>query len=105
MGDIVWPVGTVEYYPVRVRPKKAGVPYDPTADPVLFQFVPKGASLDPDEWVTGIWETDADGEFWALCLVGTGGAAVLPVGTYTVYVSVTDSPEVPQDRVGTLKLY
>ena len=103
MGDIVWPVGTVEYYPVRVRPKKAGVVYDPTDDPVLFQFVPKGGSLDANEWVTGIWETDADGEFWALCLVGD--VAVLGAGTYSVYVSVTDSPEVPQDRVGTLKLY
>lgn len=101
MSDITWQHGTVEYYRVLVeRTDVEG--YDLSADPVEFAFHERGTTWSEDLWEAGIWETTDEGQV-AMALVGTAPLA-LDAGKYDVYVRVTDSPEAPKDRVGTLTL-
>lgn len=92
---------STEYVPYQVSVTKAGVVYDPTADPVFFAFVQVGSGVDPTNWAPGIWES-FNGVFSALGLVGPNGGTVLGVGAYDVYVMITDNPEVPVRKVGQL---
>ena len=76
-----------------------GAPYNPTADPVAIAFVTE-ASPPPDpqagQWNTASWETDPGPAYWASILVGPlNGGIPLAVGTYIVYIKITDNPAVP----------
>ncbi len=91
-------VTSLEYVPVPVRALVNGAPYDPTADVVEMAFIPTSQAYPVDsDWNAATWETSgvaAGTEYLAVCLVGPG-AVELPAGVYSVFVRVTDSPEVP----------
>lgn len=90
-----------EWVKVPVAVTQAGVVQDPTVDAVQMAFVAHGVNPGNSDWKTAAWET-ADGTYLARCLVGPSGTIALAVGTYAVWVKVTDNPEVPVLRVGTL---
>jgi hypothetical protein len=78
---------------------QAPSPYDPTGDTVQFAFT---ASTYPmtspaeEDWNAGSWVTFPGPAYWAQCLVGPANSAVsLVLGTYQVWVMITDDPEVP----------
>ncbi len=81
-----------------VRARVGGQPYDPTGDTVEMAFIP----LDQQEpgsadWNAATWETDTNGgtvSYLAVCLVGPG-AVELAVGSWHIFVRITDNPEVP----------
>ncbi len=112
-----WDVGTstiginhlsTEYVLVPVVATKAGVPFNPTADTVQFAFMPTPTQVptNPD-WVSGSWDTVSSSPLYpynAKCLVGPTGAITLGIGTYIIYLKITDSPEVPVLVAGQLQV-
>lgn len=93
--------GSIEYVRTEIVVSKEGASYNPTADQVDFAFVAAGDDVDTASWTTGSWETAA-ARFYARCLVGAD--VVLPEGTYSVYVKVSDAPEIPLKYVGQLAM-
>lgn len=105
-GPLVISVLDLEYVRVPVSAKTAGADVNPTSDTVVMAFtaIP---GVDPvgGDWKTSSWETDATttpSTYYARCLIGPGGTIALAVGSYQVWVKVTDSPEVPVKRAGVL---
>jgi hypothetical protein len=50
------------------------------------------------DWQTGAWDTNTTNiiyPYFAKCLVGPSGTINLGLGTYVIYVKITDNPEVP----------
>ena len=92
---------SLEYVRVQVTALKSGAAYDPTTDVVKIAFVLSGEKAATATWYTASWE-QSDETYWAGCLVGPGGTATLTAGLYSVYVKVTDSPEVPVKLAGSL---
>lgn len=97
---------STEYIKVKIVVTKLGIAVDPTSDTVQFAF-PVGLSANPSVWYAASWETVTDTlgnkSYYARCLVGpTGGVVALPVGNYSIWVKVTDAPEVPVLDAGTL---
>lgn len=85
---------SVEYVRVPISAREAGSAVDPTADTVTMAFT---AGTTPTTWIAATWETDTTTTpttYYARTLVGPGNT-VLAAGTWTVWVKVTDSPEVP----------
>jgi hypothetical protein len=102
---------STKYIDITVTATGPTGPINPTGDVVKFAFmlIPYGGvSSDPgiSDWHTGSWITPAAGEYIAQILVGpaNGGVVLAGVGTYTVWVQIADSPEVPVDPVGLLQL-
>ena len=92
---------SLEYLRYQVTANVLGVPYTPTADTVQFAFPATGVA--PSSWFSGSWETVGGSTYFARCLVGpSGGVVTLAAGNYDVYIKITDSPEVPVRKVGTL---
>lgn len=80
-------------------------PDNPTADTVQMAFILNGASPGSGDWKSAIWTT-VNGVYYACCLVGPGsGGVVLAVGSYKVWVKITDNPEVPVRAPGNLTVY
>ena len=71
--------------------------YNPTGDAVAFAFTPQTyPETSPTSWAAGSWLTFPGPAYWAQCLVGpANGGTALSLGTYMVWVKITDSPEVP----------
>jgi hypothetical protein len=92
----------VQYVGWFITATIAGATYNPTGDTVQFQFVPQGGTQGTT-WVTGSWLTVGT-QYKAQCLVGPspGVTGALAAGSYTVFIKITDSPEVPVLEVGTL---
>lgn len=93
---------TKEYVRVPVAAREGSDDVDPTATTVVMAFTLDGA--EPSSWQTASWETDADTDpdtYYARCLIGPGGTITLTEGSYTVWVKVTDSPEIPVMRAET----
>lgn len=90
---------STEYVLIPVSATKAGLPYNPTADPVKFAFMPTPTQVPQvTDWVAGSWDTDTTNVLYpysAKCLVGPAGATTLGIGTYIIYIMITDNPEVP----------
>ena len=89
---------SVDYVSVPVVPRVKGELVDPTGDTVEMAFIPT-SQVEPQEsdWHAASWSTvgqDAGVQYLANCLVGPG-AVELDAGVYSVFVRVTDSPEVP----------
>ena len=88
-----------EYLLVPVSATKAGVAYNPTGDTVQFAFMPQPTQVPQSgDWVSGAWDTDTSNVLYpysAKCLIGPSGTVTLGIGTYTVYVKITDNPEIP----------
>lgn len=96
---------SLQYVQAQVQAMVQGEPYNPTADSVAFAFTANGVS--PSMWTAGSWDGTSprsNGTYVAQVLVGPGGAVTLPVGTYTMWLQVTDSPEIPVISVGLLTI-
>lgn len=92
---------------VRVSVEASGTsgPINPTGDVVAMAFT-TGDAL-PGAWVTAAWASTSprsDGSYVAQCLVGPGGATTLAVGSYSIWLKITDSPEIPVENVGLLTI-
>lgn len=85
---------STEYVPVQVSATIDGSSYDPTADKVQMAFMRGTAKPGSGDWNLARWET-AGGTYLAECLVGPAGGIVLAPGLWSIWVQVTDSPEVP----------
>lgn len=76
-----------------------GAARNPTADPVSMAFMPQATQVPQSgDWQAAIWGTNTSNvlqPYSAYCLVGPGGTIQLGIGTYVVYVKITDNPEVP----------
>jgi hypothetical protein len=104
------PASSLVHVMVPVAAKRNGVAVDPTSDTVQMAFLtsaPDTASPGASDWETASWETntttDPD-QYWARCLVGTGGATTLSAGTYYVWVKVADNPETPVIYAGRIRV-
>jgi len=97
-----------QYYLVPISATKAGAAYNPTGDTVAFAFMPQATQVPGNsDWVTGSWDTNTSSVLYpynAKCLVGPSGTTTLGIGTYYVYVKITDSPEVPVLIAGQLQI-
>jgi len=80
----------------------AGASYNPTADTVQMAFMPQPTQVpQPSDWQSALWATVTSNivyPYAAYCLVGPGGTITLGIGTYVVYVKITDNPEIPIRR-------
>lgn len=88
------PASTLEYVNADVT-----ADVDPTGDTVEMAFTISG---DPVTWHTAAWVSGASPPRTRL-LVGSG-AVELAAGLYTVWLRITDSPEVPVIRAGFLQI-
>ena len=102
---------STKYIDVTVTATGPTGPINPTGDTVRFAFmqIPGGgtsADPGPGDWHTGSWTTPSAGVYVAQCLVGpvNSGVVLAGVGTYTIWIQIADSPEVPVDPVGLLQL-
>ncbi len=98
---------SLQYIRYAVKATVNGNPdYNPTSDTVEFGFTPSPSAVPAsDAWIDGSWETDPGPVYVARCLVGPDGDATLAVGVYSVWVRITDSPEIPIRQPGQLKIY
>ena len=82
--------------PVGVQ---SAISYNPTGDTVQFAFTPLTYPVTQPgsgDWHTGSWVTFPGPAYWAQALVGpANGGTALSLGTYQVWLKITDSPEVP----------
>jgi len=93
-----------EYVRALVSSVLNGAAHDPTGDVVTMAFTPLSSGNDTTgaSWVAASWET-VSGSYYARCLVGPGGGVTtLTAGDYSVWVKITDSPEVPIKKAGTI---
>lgn len=90
---------STEYILIPLAVTKAGVPYNPTSDTLQFAFMPTAVQVPQvSDWVNGSWDsvpTNIIYPYNAKCLVGPSGSTVLTLGTYVIYLKITDNPEVP----------
>lgn len=92
---------STEYLRYPVSAVVNGAAIVPTGDTVQFAFPVTGAA--PVTWFAGSWET-VSSTYFARVLVGPAGGVFAPTAgvTYDVWIKITDSPEVPVRKVGTL---
>jgi hypothetical protein len=77
-----------------------GVLYNPTADEVQMAFTQNG---NPVTWNAASWTSGpGTGSYLAECLVGPSGTVDLATGTWSVWVKITDNPEIPVINAGLL---
>lgn len=93
---------STEYVRVPVAATVNNAPYNPTGDVVQFAFT-TGANPVSGDWHTGSWDS-TDSPYVAQCLVGPGGVVSLAVGTWIIWIKITDNPEVPVRSVGQLSI-
>ena len=100
---------STQFVQVQVIATSDGSLYDPTADVVQMAFIPQSypaAQPGPSDWVAAAWETDPGPAYWASALIGpANGGTALAVGSFTIWVRVTDSPAVPALPGPTLSIY
>lgn len=94
---------STEYINIPVTARENGVVIDPTGDTVALAFKGVDETPEPGDWVSGDWETD-EGVYRARTLVGPGETE-LDVGTYVVWLKVSDNPETPVRRAGRLVIF
>lgn len=93
-----------------VKAKRNGAAVDPTSDTVQAAFIasaPDTAAPASGDWKTASWETDSTtspATYKAKCLVGPSGAITLAAGTYHMWLKITDSPEIPIEYSGRIKV-
>ena len=99
---------STQYYLVPVSATKAGASYNPTSDTVQFAFMPQATQVPGNsDWVSGSWSTNTASVLYpysAQCLIGPSGTTNPGIGTYIVYVKITDSPEIPVLIAGELQI-
>jgi hypothetical protein len=76
-----------------------GAPYNPTGDTVQMAFMPTATQVPASgDWVAAVWSdnpSDLIYPYAVNCLIGPGGTITLGIGTYIIYLRITDNPEVP----------
>ena len=76
-----------------------GAAYNPTSDTVVMAFLPQATqSPQSSDWQAAIWATSTTNvlqPYSAFCLIGPGGTVQLGIGTYVIWVKVSDNPEIP----------
>ena len=94
------------FIPVAVT--NLGYAYNPTGDAVSFAFAPTATYVpQSSDWVPGSWDASPTNILYpyaAKCLVGPAGTITLGIGTYIIYVRITDSPEIPVLVAGQLQI-
>lgn len=81
-----------EFIRVTVAATKGGDDFDPTGDDVQMALPIEGQP--PTVWIDAVWETE--GPPWVAHIPATDDDfPEVEVGTYDVYVKITDDPEVP----------
>jgi hypothetical protein len=93
---------------VTVQATTAGTTYNPTGDEVQFAFITGyGSAPTSGQWVTGSWTTTNNPlyPYMALCLIGPSGTTALTSGNYTVWLKITDNPEIPVRIAGELSIF
>lgn len=102
------PRTSTEYVYVPVGAKASGVAVDPTSDTAVMAFLAGAGPPESGDWKTASWDTDpttTPPTYQARCLIGpSGGTVTLTAGIWTVWVKVTDSPEIPVKRAGQIKI-
>jgi hypothetical protein len=97
-----------QYVLVPVQAMKNGSTYNPGSDPVQFAFAPTPTYVPQSgDWVSGSWVTVSTNLLYpysAQCLVGPSGAITLGIGSYVMYVKISDSPETPVLIAGQLEI-
>lgn len=98
---------STKYLQAQIEAYVRGQPYNPTADAVAFAFtqltIPP-ANPAGNAWLPGTWETDGSADnpapvYWAGILVGpANNGATLAAGSWSVWVKITDDPEVPVEQ-------
>lgn len=100
---------STEFIRVPIAAQSSGVAANPTGDTVVMAFLAGAGPPESGDWKTASWDTDATTyppTYAAQCLVGpAGGTVTLAAGVYSVWVKVTDSPEVPVKRAGQIKVF
>jgi hypothetical protein len=100
---------STEYIRVPVASERSGAPYDPTGDTVVMAFLAGAGPPESGDWKTASWDTDVTTyppTYLAQCLIGpSGGTVTLTAGVWSVWVKITDSPEVPVRRAGQIKIF
>jgi hypothetical protein len=97
-----------EYVRVPVAARSSGAAIDTTADTVVMAFLAGAGPPESGDWKSASWDTDATTyppTYLAQCLIGPGGTVTLTAGVWTVWVKVTDSPEIPVKRAGQVKIF
>lgn len=92
------------YVKCLISATESGLAANPTTGVLSFAFVADEVLPVTGDWKSGSWET-AGTEYWARCLVGTGGTVALPVGTYDAWVRVVKGVETVVVKVGKLTVY
>lgn len=87
-----------EYVVVPVDTVSGGQELDTAVATVEFSFTKSG---EPATWHAGDWQQVSQNVF-ARILVGTGGTVALADGDYTVWLKVTQTPEVVVKPAGRL---
>ena len=100
---------STQYVFIPVQATKSGVAYNPTSDSVQFAFMPQATQVPGNtDWVAGSWDTDTSSilfPYSAKCLVGPSGGVINPgLGTYYMYLKITDNPEIPVLLGGILQI-
>jgi hypothetical protein len=94
--------GSLEYVQCVVQVSAGNEAYNPTADEVQFAFV-QGSSY-PSTWYTGSWTQNLQSQYVAQCLIGPAGTVTLTPAQWTVWVKITDDPEIPIRTAGTVTI-
>jgi hypothetical protein len=93
---------TRDTYAVRVNATNYdGTSADVSADPVKLAFMPKGQKPAVTDWHTGSWLAAGV----AGLLIGAGTSVVLAIGSYDVWIDVTDTTEEPKEPVDVLIIF
>lgn len=101
------PALSTEYVYCDVRATDTALTGDPSTDDVSFAFW-SDLSSSPDDtatWISGSWVVGGGPVVWtARCLVGPAGdESSLVLGqTYTIWLKLTDAPEAPIIKAGTV---
>jgi len=99
---------STQYILIPVAAARNGNAYNPTADTVQFAFMPQATQVPGSgNWVAGVWETDSSNliyPYGAKCLVGPAGITNPGIGTYVIYIKITDNPEIPVLIAGQLQI-
>ncbi len=106
-NPLVIPAISLEYVRVQLSAEASGAPVNPTGDTVQMAFLPGSQAPESGDWKSATWDTDTTTTpttYRAQCLVGPSGTVTLTRGSYTIWVKITDSPEVPVRPVGSLKV-
>jgi hypothetical protein len=103
MSVVISDLSTV-FIKSRIIATKNGASYNPTGDVVEVAFKLPGVDPAGPDWHAASWET-AGTAYYARLLVGPAGGLVLAVGTYRMWIRITDAPEVPVlEAPGTVRI-